>query len=270
MLENKKFYPVILPRRAKSSPKPKSVQSSISTDSNRNSLTLINLDLKYNHIIKIDHNLNLKSHSEKWSKIHNTQNSSGIKSKLVDLKREYFTRSAYNQLRGTNEKNLRPKHNYINVYSTVNQNRDFDNESFNYVEVNNKYFIENHDEEIFDRPHKNASSPSNCNYIVWHDCFDCKANNERIMAKKRSLLVKPNQNENKIRTINLKSAKSTPIYDIVLPINFFNKFQHNLESRSKIKSYSSLLKNTDSLEYFEYDYEIKPDSTLWNIQPQAV
>ena len=228
--------------------------------------------LKYDHEINTDTEFNKKFHMKKLSILKN--DNSKTQSKLTDVKKEYYERLAYNQLKGSNKKNFKKQHYFLNVYSVVNK-KNIEQGKFNLFELDDKFYVKPVDDDDFkyNQPVASVSTKSDpvvhCNHIFDSNdqfCLNCKQTFDRLSIKKR-VSAKTHIFSNKKLESDLERqlTSKSRCQDIILPVNFLRSLRNDLTNTSYKKVNSDLIKNTTVSELFEFDYEIKPDLSLWTV-----
>lgn len=228
------------------------------------------LNVRCDFVANTDVQLNAKIHEIHLNNM--TDQNQLTKSKLADLKKEYYDRRTYNTVVGCNKKNFKKQHSLRNVYSVVSS-KGLDVEPLSLFEMDDKYFVET---QIHPLVKSQRPVIKTCSHLYFNPatrmCLECKRYVDRMSYKKRVFAKTHFYSNDKSELeseLTLKSAD--PKYEIMLPVNFF-KTMNSMSSRAdSFKQNSDSIKNQSKstimtdYENCEFDFEIKPDLTLWNV-----
>jgi hypothetical protein len=277
-----KFYPV-LPMRKKSasSKRAYSVAENKTDDTHLKSQAHSRpYSVKYAELhvrcetadLRVDPDYNTKAHWHRLSSMSSANDKA--QSKLADLTKEYYDRQAYNQLLGSNKKNFKKKHAFLNVYSVVAK-RNYGPERYNLYRMGDKYYVEDNAAETHILP------ISECNHTYGTAnkvCLNCRQNMDRLSANKRvNARTHQFSNEKPEVEISLKQAK--PYQEVILPVSFFKTSSshhgghHGItaaapatEAKQKsVRINSEFTKSEVVNDIFDFDCDIKPDLNLWTV-----
>jgi hypothetical protein len=229
--------------------------------------------------LRVDPDYNTRVHLSHLSTMSNTNEKA--QSKLTDLTKEYYDRQAYNQLLGSNKKNFKKKHSFLNVYSVVTK-LNYAPHKYNLFHMEDKYYVEDADEDY-------SLPMSSCNHTygtVNRVCINCRQNMDRMSAKKRiSAKTHPFSREKVEAELTFKSAK--PYQEVILPVSFFktsnsqyggqavatvasvaassSENNNNNNKHKSVRINSEFTKSEVVNDIFDFDLDIKPDMNLWTV-----